>query len=116
MMMVSVVFAFLRVGSRKAITPLLTASTPVIAVQPEEKTLSTIQMLSAEVAAGIAGSGEAGCSGPPWKTCHAPTPITIKSVPVNRYVGIMKTTPVSWTPRMLTRVRRASTPRQSGKV
>ena len=41
MMMVSVVLAFLRVGSRNAITPLLTASTPVMAVQPEEKALSS---------------------------------------------------------------------------
>jgi hypothetical protein len=40
MMMVSVILAFLRVSSRKAITPLLTASTPVMAVHPEEKTLS----------------------------------------------------------------------------
>ena len=41
MMMVSVILAFLRVSSRKAITPLLTASTPVMAVQPDEKTLSS---------------------------------------------------------------------------
>ena len=53
MMMVSVVLAFLRVGSRKAITPLLTASTPVMAVQPEEKTLSSSHTLTATVAAGL---------------------------------------------------------------
>ena len=41
MMMVSVIFAFFRVSSRNAITPLLTASTPVIAVQPDEKTFSS---------------------------------------------------------------------------
>ena len=57
MMMVSVILAFLRVSSRKAITPLLTASTPVMAVQPDEKTLSSSHQLTAMVAAGMAGSG-----------------------------------------------------------
>ncbi len=57
MMMVSVIFAFFRVSSRKATTPLLTASTPAIAVQPEEKTFSISHRLIASVAAGIAGSG-----------------------------------------------------------
>ena len=59
-MMVSVILAFLRVSSRKAITPLLTASTPVMAVQPEEKTLSSSHRLTAAVAAGSAGSGVTG--------------------------------------------------------
>ena len=40
MMMVRVRLAFFWVGSRKAMTPLETASTPVMAVQPLAKTLS----------------------------------------------------------------------------
>jgi hypothetical protein len=56
-----VILAFLRVSSRKAITPLLTASTPVMAVQPDEKTLSISHRLMAVVAAGSAGKGVAGC-------------------------------------------------------
>ena len=72
--MVSVVLAFLRVSSRKAITPLLTASTPVMAVQPEENTFSSSHQLTAAVAAGNAGSGVTGCGCPAaCSTCHAPT-------------------------------------------
>ena len=59
-MMVSVILAFLRVSSRKAITPLLTASTPVMAVHPEEKTLSRSQKLTAAVAEGKTGSAVTG--------------------------------------------------------
>jgi hypothetical protein len=114
MMIVSVALAFLRVGSRKAITPLLTASTPVIAVQPEENTFNISHQLNIAVAAGIAGSGVTGDGCPAaCTTCHPPTKITIRSVAVNRYVGIMNTTPVSCTPRMFTMVRIASTIRQS---
>jgi hypothetical protein len=58
MMMVSVILAFFRVGSRNAITPLLTASTPVMAVQPEEKTLSSShQLTKVTVAVGTGGNG-----------------------------------------------------------
>ena len=66
-MMVSVILAFLRVSSRKAITPLLTASTPVIAVQPEENTFSSSHQLTAAVAGGSAGSGVTACGCPPLK-------------------------------------------------
>jgi len=81
MMVVNVIFAFLRVSSRKAVTPLLTASTPVIAVQPEEKTFSSSQRLTAVVAVGSGGSvvSEWGCP-PLWSTCQPPTPITIRSI------------------------------------
>ena len=57
MMMVSVIFAFFRVSSRKAITPLLTASTPVIAVHPDENTFRMSHQLNAAVATGMAGMG-----------------------------------------------------------
>ena len=63
--MVRVILAFLRVGSRKAMTPLLTASTPVMAVQPEEKTLRMSQRLNAAVAGGTGGMGATGCGWPP---------------------------------------------------
>ena len=115
--MVSVILAFFWVGSRKAITPLLTASTPVMAVQPEENTFRMSQKLNAAVAGGTAGMGITGCGWPPaWSAWKTPTAITISSVPVNKYVGIMKATPVSCTPRMLMMVRINSTPRQSSSV
>ena len=87
MMMVSVILAFLRVSSRKAITPLLTASTPVIAVQPEEKTLSSSH------AADHCGCGRGQrrhrrhrmrMSAAVRTHATLPTAITISSVPVNR--------------------------------
>jgi hypothetical protein len=56
-----VILAFLRVGSRNAITPLLTASTPVMAVQPDENTLRISQKLKAAVAAGMGGRVVTGC-------------------------------------------------------
>ena len=43
MMMVSVSLAYFAVGSLKAMTPLLTASTPVMAVQPLAKARSNSQ-------------------------------------------------------------------------
>ena len=85
MMIVSVIFAFFRVSSRNAITPLLTASTPVIAVHPDENTFSSSHQPTAIVAAGTTGICITGCGCPPLaSTCHAPTPITISSVPVNK--------------------------------
>ena len=63
--MVSVRCAFFTPGSRKALTPLLTASTPVIAVQPLEKALSRSQSVTACVAAGGAGSAISGAGCPP---------------------------------------------------
>ncbi len=47
-------------GSRKALTPLLIASTPVIAVQPLEKALSKSQMLTAAVGRGKGGGATTG--------------------------------------------------------
>ena len=45
MMTVSAICAFFTLGSRKAITPLETASTPVIAAQPLENDLSASHTL-----------------------------------------------------------------------
>ena len=47
-------------GSRKALTPLLIASTPVIAVHPAAKHRSSNQMLTASVALGEPGGGTTG--------------------------------------------------------
>ena len=56
---VSVRCAYLTDGWRKAATPLLTASTPVIAVQPLEKARNSIHHSSMPSAfsGGLAGSG-----------------------------------------------------------
>ncbi len=51
-MTVSVFCAFLVVGSRKARTPLLTASTPVIAVQPLANAFSSSHAPAIAVAGG----------------------------------------------------------------
>ncbi len=53
--MVSVRRAFFCVGSRNAMTPFETASTPVIAVQPLAKTLASSQRLSIEPLTGSCG-------------------------------------------------------------
>ena len=52
MIAVNVRWACGTAGSRKAVTPLLTASTPVMAVQPLAKARIKIQRLAAVVAAG----------------------------------------------------------------
>ena len=78
MMMVRVSLAYLAVGSRNAITPLLTASTPVIAVQPLEKVRNRSQALTAPVAATqLRGRRPAGSDGrPPASVLNTPTPIS----------------------------------------
>jgi hypothetical protein len=68
MMTVSVRLAFTVVGSRKAMTPLLTASTPVMAVQPLAKTLANSQRVKVAVAAGSLGTAITGTGWPPVTT------------------------------------------------
>ena len=98
-MMVSVRCAFFTAGSRKAFTPLLTASTPVIAVQPLENTFKSSQKPTACVIAGGGGKAASGIGCPPLSSARAkPPPMVIKRVPTNKYVGTMKTTPASRTP------------------
>ena len=53
MITVSVFFAFLSVGSRKAFTPLLTASTPVSAVHPLANAFSISHAPTIAVAGGM---------------------------------------------------------------
>ena len=85
MMMVSVFCAFFVVGARKARTPLLTASTPVIAVQPLAKTFKTSHRLIAAVAAGRCGGATTG-AGCPWPISArtAPTKMTTSNEPTKR--------------------------------
>ena len=60
MMMVRVRLAFFWVGSRKAMTPLLTASTPVMAVHPLAKTLASSQRVSIDALTGRCGGATIG--------------------------------------------------------
>ena len=60
MISVSVRCAFLTVGSRNALTPLLTASTPVIAADPLAKVRSRIQIPTDSVAVGTFGGAITG--------------------------------------------------------
>ena len=55
MMIVSVRFAFFWVGSRNAITPFDTASTPVIAVHPLANTLASTHIVSIDPLTGSLG-------------------------------------------------------------
>ncbi len=119
MITVSVRCALRTVGSRNAFTPLLTASTPVIAVQPLEKTCSSSHALTAAVAgpATEAGGATAGTGCPAAKTVLVrPIRIAMSIEPRNAYVGIMKKTPASRTPRRLTIVTITRIPRQSASV
>jgi len=59
-MTVRVRWAFRTAGCANAVTPLLTASTPVIAVQPLANARSTNQMLAAVT---LAGSGAGATTG-----------------------------------------------------
>jgi hypothetical protein len=84
MMMVRVRLAFVRVGSRKAATPLETASTPVMAVQPLEKTLASSHNESIDVADGRCGGAMTGIGcRETVMTRNAPSPMTKSSVPMN---------------------------------
>ena len=60
-------------GSRNAVTPLLTASTPVMAVQPFENALTRSHKLTV-VCAGASGRGDG--NAPPATVFQAPIPMT----------------------------------------
>ena len=118
MMMVRVRLAFLERGSRKAVVPLETASTPVMAAQPLEKAFirSQMSMSGRRIRPVLMGGGGAviAIGWPPvattWKT---PKPMVSISVPTKRKVGSMKAKPDSLTPRMLTMAMMARMQRQS---
>ena len=63
-MVLSVRRASVTASSRKALTPLLTASTPVMAVQPLANARAISQSVSASVAGGRGGSGTTGWGSP----------------------------------------------------
>ena len=117
MITVSVFRAVAAVGSRNAFTPLLTASTPVMAVHPLAKAFSSSQADTAAVAAAGAGGEITGAGCPPPRIVF-PTPMTIaiSSVPTNRYVGARNTAPVSRTPRRFTSAITARIPRHIPSV
>ena len=66
-MIVSVHCAFGTAGFLKSGTALLTASTPVMAVQPLAKARSRTQALTACVACETIGGGSTGCGCPPLR-------------------------------------------------
>jgi len=85
MITVKVRCAFFWPGSRKAFTPLLTASTPVSAVQPLANTFSSSQKLTISVAGDGTGNGDTGAGCPPLSTTRiTPPAIRISSVPTKR--------------------------------
>ncbi len=85
MMMVSVRLAFFCVGSRKALTPFETASTPVMAVHPLANTLARSQRESIDALTGRCGGSTIGIGWPPAARARtAPTRITSSSVPTKR--------------------------------
>ena len=104
-------------GSRNALTPLLTASTPVIAVQPLAKARNTIHHPAVVVAANIAGGAITATGWPP--ITHAlisPIPSTVNKQRTKRYVGTTNAKPDSRTPRRLTMAMNARMPKHSRSV
>ena len=85
MMIVSVCWADFTTCWRNARTPLLTASTPVIAVQPFENACNRSQAVSAPEGAG-SGAGAAtaiGCP-PAASALTSPSAIVPSKAPINR--------------------------------
>src|SRR2546428_261420 len=114
-MQTSVNRAFRTLGWRKMGTALLTASTPVRAVQPLANARKRSQGVSAS-AAGGAGSGAMTGAGCPCARIvrNPPSARAPKRAARNRYVGPRKTSPEARTPRRFTTTRTARMARQSG--
>ena len=117
-MMVSARCAFLARGSRKAITPLETASTPVMAAQPPENAFINIHRPRNRTVCGNGGGmGSTGWGWPPAAiVLYTPTAISVSKVPMKRNVGTTKAVPVSFTPRRFTMARMARISRQRARV
>ena len=81
---VSVHWAFLTRGSANAVTPLETASTPVMAVQPEAKARNSSHRLTPAVAAGAGSGATTGCARPVSPPCSRPRTRTASSAATNR--------------------------------
>ena len=102
-------------GSLNCGTPLAIASTPVSALHPAEKALSTSRIPTASTA--CAGTREwPGCGTPSAKGWISPTAITARRPTMNRSVGRRKARALSPSPRRLRTVMSARMPRQMGTV
>src|SRR5437016_5437597 len=92
-------------GGRKAGTPFETASTPVIAVQPLENALRSVNVVSAPVAvSAVSAAGSTGWSAPVAYR-HAPTAIIARILTMKKYVGAAKSRADSLTPRRFPTMR-----------
>ncbi len=117
MMMVRVLRALSTTFSRNACTPLLTASTPVMAVQPLANARTRIQALKASDARAMCGGGATGCGWPPPAIALTiPHTRVTPMTPTKSHVGARNTAPASRTPRRFTIVRTARIPRQMPSV
>src|SRR3989442_2629218 len=92
-------------GGRKAGTPFETASTPVIAVQPLENAVRSVNVVSMPVA--LSEASAAGSTGwsEPVAYRHAPTAIIARMLMMKKYVGAAKSRADSRTPRRLPTMR-----------
>src|SRR3954469_4799619 len=90
--MIIVPAAFFDSGGLNAGTPFDTASTPVIAVQPLEKAVSSRKSVSGSF---IALTGSTGTTGDadPASTRHVPTATSESIVKTKKYVGAAKMRP-----------------------
>src|SRR5438132_11764724 len=88
----SVAAAFLLSGRRNAGTPFEAASTPVMAVQPFEKAVSSMNVVSTPVPVGIAPAAVTGAS-VPVAYRHAPTASIVMMPAMKKYVGAAKRRP-----------------------
>jgi hypothetical protein len=106
---VNVIRAWRTAGSRNAATPLLTASTPVMAVQPLANALAKIHQLTISTPGFMVGGAttDTGCP-PDTSVLTIPTATTPSSETTNRYVGMANAKPDSRTPRKFTAAIAAS--------
>jgi hypothetical protein len=118
MIAVSVLRAYRTGGSRKALTPLLTASTPVMAVQPLANDRIRIHRpTTVPAVAGIAGGTTSGAGCPPaWTALITPKTSTASRLMMKRYIGTANARPDSRTPLRFTIVIRPRIARHSSSV
>src|SRR5690348_12127329 len=112
-MMDSVLAAFRLFGRLKLGTPLLTASTPVNAVQPWENARnasSSAAAPAAECTGWTPNDADSATGRSPITARHAPQPIIAKTTATKPYVGIANTVPDSLTPRKFITASSATKP------
>ncbi len=114
----NVVAAFLLLGRRNAGTPLLIASTPVNAVQPDANARSarnTSARPATSVCSGITSYPALSATGADPASVRArPTTIIVRMPARNRYVGTANARPDSLTPRRFAAVSSATNPTAIG--